>query len=197
MRKACLRYHPGMAETGDSADLDRLLAGWSGKAEAGVLDAALPLVYLELKSIAARALRAQAGDAALQTTGLVHEAYLRLRERDAVWNVGKHALVAMATQAMRRILLDAARRRHADKRQPVLALADLPTTTRNPDVLLFDALLGELEQRSARQAQIVELKCFAGLGIEDIAEFLGVARVTVVRDWRIARAWLAQRLATA
>jgi RNA polymerase sigma-70 factor, ECF subfamily len=187
-----------MAETGDTTELDRLLAGWTGNADASALDAAMPLVYLELKSIAARALHAHAGTAGLQTTGLVHEAYLRLRERDQVWQVGKQALVAMAAQAMRRILVDDARRRGADKRQPRLALTDLPlTATGNPDMLLFDTLLDDLARRSARQAQIVELKCFAGMGIEDIAGFLGVARVTVVRDWRIARAWLAQRLAAA
>lgn len=181
-----------MGETEDIEAIDRLLAGWTGKADAAALDAAMPLVYLELKSIAARALRRR--EAGLQTTTLVHEAYLRLRERDAVWKVGRHALVAMAAQAMRRILVDEARRRDARKRQPPLDLADLPQHGVRADVLLFDALLGELAQRSERQARIVELKCFAGMGIEDIAEILGVARVTVVRDWRIARAWLAQRM---
>lgn len=182
---------------GDAETIDRLLAGWTGKADAAALDAAMPLVYLELKSIAARALRAHARDPAMQTTTLVHEAYLRLRERDAVWKVGRHALVAMAAQAMRRILVDDARRREARKRQPVLDLADFPDAARPPDVLLFDALLDELARLSARQARIVELKCFAGMGIEDIAELLDVARVTVVRDWRIARAWLAQRMVDA
>jgi len=189
-----------MSGTGDTVDLDRLLAGWGGKADAAALDAAMPLVYLELKSIATQALRAHSGNAALQTTGLVHEAYLRLRERDAVWRVGKQALLAMATQAMRRILVDDARRRDAKKRQPapILEFAELPATTPNhSDVLQFDAVLNELEQRSARQARITELKCFAGMGVEDIAGVLGISRVTVVRDWRIARAWLAQRLAAA
>ena len=184
-----------MPEAADTDDLDRLLAGWSGKADAAVLDAAMPLVYLELKSIAARALRTHAGHSPLQTTGLVHEAYLRLRQRDEVWCVGKQALVAMATQAMRRILVDDARRRDAKKRQ--LALSNLPDATNHTDMLLFDAILTQLEQRSVRQARIVELKCFAGMAVEDIAEVLGVARVTVVRDWRIARAWLAQRMGAA
>ncbi|WP_300615866.1 ECF-type sigma factor [Dokdonella sp.] len=182
---------------GDAEAIDRLLAGWTGKADAAALDAAMPLVYLELKSIATRALRSHARDPAMRTTTLVHEAYLRLRERDAVWKVGREALIAMAAQAMRRILVDDARRREARKRQPPLDLADFPEAARHPDVLLFDALLDELAGLSARQARIVELKCFAGMGIEDIAELLDVARVTVVRDWRIARAWLAQRMADA
>jgi RNA polymerase sigma-70 factor (ECF subfamily) len=187
-----------MAGTGATAEIDRLLAGWSGGADAAALDAAVPLIYLELKSIAARALEGHEGEAALQTTGLVHEAYLRLRERDAVWKVDRCTLVAMATQAMRRILVDDARRRGAKKRRPTrLTLADLPPATGNPDVLLFDALLDQLARRSARQALIVELKCFAGMDIEDIAGILDVARVTVVRDWRIARTWLAQRIAAA
>lgn len=186
-----------MGETGDDEGVNRLLAGWTGKADPAALDAALPLVYLELKSIATRALRAHTGEAALQTTALVHEAYLRLRERELVWNVGKQALVAMAAQAMRRILVDDARRRDARKRQP-LAWADLPSTPAGEtDILLFDALLDELALLSSRQARIVELKCFAGMTVDDIAALLEVARVTVVRDWRIARAWLEQRMVAA
>ncbi|MBA8882394.1 ECF-type sigma factor [Dokdonella fugitiva] len=182
-------------EAGDAEAIDRLLAGWTGKAGAAALDAAMPLVYLELKSIATRALRSHAPGAALQTTALVHETYLKLRERDAVWNVGRHALVAMAAQAMRRILVDDARRRDALKRQPPLAFDGIADAGTIPDVLELDALLDELATLSARQAQVVELKCFAGMSIDDIAGHLGVARVTVVRDWRIARAWLAPRMA--
>jgi len=182
-------------EAGDAEAIDRLLAGWTGRADAAALDAAMPLVYLELKSIATRALRSHPHEAALQTTALVHETYLRLRERAEVWNVGRHALVAMAAQAMRRILVDDARRRDALKRQPPLAFDELPEAGVGPDVVQLDALLDELATLSERQANVVELKCFAGMGIDDIAEHLGVARVTVVRDWRIARAWLAQRMA--
>jgi RNA polymerase sigma factor (TIGR02999 family) len=182
-------------DAGDADAIDRLLAGWTGRAGTAALDAAMPLVYLELKSIATRALRSHSPEAALQTTALVHETYLRLRERDAVWNVGRHALVAMAAQAMRRILVDDARRRDALKRQPRLAFDDLAQAGAAPDVIQLDALLDELAALSQRQAEVVELKCFAGMAIEDVAAHLGVARVTIVRDWRIARAWLAQRMA--
>lgn len=166
----------------------------------------LPAVYAELKHLASRFLAGERPDHTLQPTALVHEAWLRLagpggRERDRA-----HFLAAAAV-AMRRILVDHARRRGADRRggrdgrrsppAPLSAAAEPAAVAREcQDVLELDGLLGELAALDPRKARVVELRFFADMTLDQMAEALGVARSTVAEDWTVARAWLAARLSS-
>ena len=174
-----------------------LLAAQSGAP--GAVDRLVPLVYDELKKLAAGYLRAERADHTLQTTALVHEAYLKLVDQHrTTWQNRAH-FFGVAAQAMRRILVDHARRRRAQKRaggQPV-TLDDNHAGV-NPDtddVLAVDAALHRLAELDPRQARIVELRYFAGLGIEQTAEALEISPATVKRDWVSAKAWLQRELA--
>ncbi len=181
-----------------SGDITRLLRVLRS-GDRGALDRLLELIYPELRKLAARQLRDERRDHTLQPTAVVNEAYLRLVAHDAqTWQNRSHFFGAAAT-VMRRVLIDHARASRARKRgggQPSVALDEDVAAADGPsvDVLALDAALTDLEQRSARQARIVELRYFTGLSVPETAEALQVNPRTVDRDWAAARAWLRLRL---
>ncbi len=180
---------------GDPGEITALLQRWSS-GDATALDALLPTVYAELRQLARRALRHERDDHTLQTTALVNEAFLRLVGHDRTqWQSRAH-FAAIAAQAMRRILIDEARRRSADKRPDPALRAELSDTIELPqqpeELLALDDALTRLAALDPRQARVVELKFFAGMELDEIAQVLGSA--TVTRDWRLARGWLHQTL---
>jgi RNA polymerase sigma factor (TIGR02999 family) len=171
--------------------------------EAGDTNAAeqlLPLVYDELRKLAAQKLAHERPGQTLQATALVHEAYLRLVdvEKSERWNSRGHFFAA-AAEAMRRILVEQARRKdrhkHGGGRQRV-ALSGLELAVEMPleELLSLDEALTALARRDAQVAQLVQLHCFAGLSIEQAAEALGLSARTAYRDWAFARAWLYRAL---
>jgi RNA polymerase sigma factor (TIGR02999 family) len=175
----------------------RLLHEWQAGSDAA-LDRLLPVVYGELRRLARRALRGERSGHTLQTTALVHEAYLRLVGADVPWRDRVH-FFAVAARCMRRVLVDHARARASDKRGGDVVrvtltedlAADEPTGL---DLVALDQALGKLETRDPRKAWTVEMHYFAGLTLEEIAELHGVAAVTVKKDLRFARAFLREAL---
>ena len=156
------------------------------------------LFYTELKQLAARAMRGERESHTLQTTALVNEAWLRVVEQHGVDPGNRAQFLGIAAQMMRRVLVDHARRRMAAKRPTsdvriAVDEIDLPETS--GDFLDLNRALERLAGINTRQAQVVDLKFFAGLELEEIADLLEVARPTIVRDWRMARAWLLRELA--
>lgn len=181
------------------ADVTQLLAAWN-RGDAGAFEALVPLVYDDLHRRAHQQLRRERPGHTLQTTGLVHEAYLKLVHQDrADWKT-RGQFLAVASQVMRRILVDAARERLAAKRgggDVPLALDDsiaADGTTSAVDVLALNDALDRLADMDPRQARIVELRYFAGLNLEDTAAALDISTGTVKREWSSARAWLFQQL---
>jgi len=174
-----------------------LLIDWSN-GDRRALDRLMPLVYEELRGIARRHLSLEAPQT-LQSTALVHEAYVRLIDQNRVqWRDRAH-FFAVAARLIRRILLDHARRRHAEKRgggaqRLTLEDAAAPQSGRNVDLIALDQALDTLAELDPTQAQVVELRFFAGLTIAETAEALGISTATVERDWITARAWLFDRL---
>jgi RNA polymerase sigma factor (TIGR02999 family) len=164
-----------------------------------LLDDLLPMVYDPLKILALKQLQAERSDHTLNATALVHEAYLKLvDQRSVTWQNRAH-FFAVAAQAMRRILIDYARGRMAEKRgggQAVVTFNEeaMARTARADDLVALDDALVKLAELDERQARIVEFKFFGGLKHEEIAEVLGVSVHTVHRDWRFARAWLGREL---
>lgn len=158
----------------------------------------LPLVYEELRRLARSYLGNERSGHTLQATALVHEAYVRLIGSDQVWT-GRAHFMAVAAVAMRRVLVDHARRRKADKRggdaaRLELTDADAAEYRRDIKVLELDDLLEKLARLDPRRARVVELKFFAGMTNEQIAEVMGIARSTAAEDWAVARAWLAAEM---
>jgi RNA polymerase sigma factor (TIGR02999 family) len=159
----------------------------------------IPLVYNELRRIAATHLRREAPNHSLQPTALVHEAYLRLIDIKAVdWQSRSHFFAVSAT-VMRRILVDHARAIHARKRGngwDAISLNDavVPSLERAPEILALDDALDKLAALNQRQSKIVELRFFAGMSEEEAGNVLGISARTVKRDWRIAKAWLFKEL---
>lgn len=167
---------------------------------AGASEALSPLLYAELKALAARAMRGERASHTLQATALVNEAWLRVADQQKLDPANRAQFLGIAAQMMRRVLVDHARRRGAAKRptsdvQLVIAEIDLPES--NADLVELDIALERLRSISPRQAQVIDLKFFAGLELEEIADVLDVARPTIVRDWRMARAWLQRELVDA
>lgn len=163
----------------------------------GTLENLSSHLYVELKALAARAMRGERDGHTLQTTALVNEAWLRVAEQQRLDPANRAQFLGIAAQMMRRVLVDHARRRAAAKRprceqRVVIEEIDLPAT--DADLVDLDAALSDLAAISPRQANVVDLKFFAGLELEEIADLLGVARPTIVRDWRMARAWLQREL---
>ncbi len=182
---------------GDAGEVTELLAAWSA-GDPVALDRLLPLVYRELHQIAARARRREPPGQTLQTTALVHEAYLRLVRQDRADWQSRAQFFSVAAQAMRRILVDQARRRSADKRggeRPLQWLEDfdVPAET-DAEVLAVDEALDALQRVDADLARLVNLRFFAGLTAEECAAALGVSAATVNREWASARAWLQREL---
>ena len=179
-------------------EVTRLLAAIrSGQAQA---DELIPLVYRELRQLAASYLRRERPGHTLQPTALVHEAYIKLAGQSADYQNRSH-FFGIAAQTMRRILIDHYREHDAGKRGgglPKLTLDDAlqgtPADEDAADVLDLDRALTRLAQIDPRQAQMLELRFFGGLSVDETAEVLGVARRTVLRDWRVAQAWLRREL---
>lgn len=186
-------------EAAGPEDVTRLLRDWrGGSTTAG--DRLIRLIYDELHRIADARMRAEDPGHTLQATALVHEAYVRLLGAGVDW-VDRSHFFAVAARTMRRVLTDHARARRRGKRGggelDRVTLANLPAQDDGPDgvdLLALDAALEELAALDARKASAVELHYYAGLGYEEVAEALDVSPVTVHRDLRMARAWLATRL---
>lgn len=160
----------------------------------------LPLVYEELKRLAARKLAMEQPGQTLQTTALVHEAYMRLLGDDKpAWENRVHFFAA-AAEAMRRILVDSARSKQRLKRGGDWNRMDLDSIEAelpeaNVDILALDEALNELAAEQPQKAELVRLRFFAGLTIDEVAQAMGISTATAVRSWRYARAWLAEKLA--
>lgn len=196
--------------------ITQLLVAWS-EGDSGALENLTPLIYEQLRRLAAQHLRREPAAQTLQTTGLVHEAFLRLvDQRSPRWQNRSH-FFAIASSLMRRILVDQARVRLAEKRgggKANLRLDDLSATLEGrgeqllleaqsdageqaarADLIGIDAALTRLDALDHRQAQIVELRFFGGLTVEETAQVLEISNATVKRDWMMAKAWLARELA--
>jgi RNA polymerase sigma factor (TIGR02999 family) len=183
---------------GSLPDLTALLDEW-GRGDRRALDQLLPLVYAELRRIAARQLRRERAGHSLQPTALVNEAYLRLVDQRKVdWRNRAH-FFGVAAQVMRRILVDYARRHHANKRgDGVPSVSIDPAMEAAPSdvisVLALNQVLDRLERLDRGLAEIVELRAFGGLTIEESAHVLNVSPSTAKREWRTAKAWLTREL---
>ena len=178
-----------------ASEVTQLLREWQQGNPSAASDLAT-LIYGELRRLAAQRLRGERKEHTLQPTALVHEAWLRLGDMHADWQNRGHFL-AMAAVAMRRILVDHARQRDAAKRglgaQHVSfddALHDVPGPMPDDRLLALDAALTRLDTLDRRHAQVVELRYFAGLSIDETADALGTSTGTVKREWAAARAWL-------
>ena len=165
-----------------------------------LLDDLMPLVYDELHRQAARFLSRERTDHTLQATALINETYLKLiDQREVNWESRTH-FFAIASKLMRRILVDYARTKHSEKRgggliKLTLEKAELvPGKERNLDLMVLDEALNRLEKIDTQQAQIVELRFFGGLSLEETAAALKVSRTTVATDWAFAKAWLHREL---
>lgn len=187
----------------DQPEITNLLIAW-GQGESRASEQLLPLIYDELHRQAARAMRRENIGHTLQATALVHEAYMRLVDQDRVeWRNRAH-FFGIAAQLMRRILVDHARGRLADKRGGGAyhvtlggvndAAADRPDEI---DVLALNDALDRLAILDAQQAKVVELRYFGGMNIDETAESLGISPATVKREWTMARAWLRRELGAA
>ena len=182
----------------DRDQATRLLAA-VGRGEAGAAEELFALVYEDLRRVAAAYLSRERQGHTLQPTALVHEAYCRLVDAEGLDFADRHHFYAVAARAMRRILVDHARRRNAAKRGggagkvPLDRLPELPDE-RDAWLAALDQVLADLERLDSRQAKVVELRFFGGLTIDETAATLGVFHATVERDWKMARAWLAREL---
>jgi len=179
-------------------EVTELLLSWR-QGDPAALDRLIPVVYDELRRVARRRLRGESPGHALQSTALVHEVYLRLVDVDRMTLKSRTHFFAVAATLMRQILVDHARRQHADKRGgrvTVVGLEDVSPATppANVDVLALDQALSALSLLDNRQCRVVELRFFAGLNIDEAAEALGVSTATVEREWALAKAWLYRRL---
>ena len=177
-------------------EVTALLKEWAA-GDRAALERLMPLVYEELRRLAASQLRAERRNHTLQPTALVHEAYMRLiGQRSVSWANRAH-FFGIASRMMRRILVDHARKRRRNKRSPGtvyldpgLGTAEAGAADRGPELLALDDALTELEKLDARQARVVELRFFAGLSVEETAEVAGISTATVKREWATARAFL-------
>ena len=189
---------PGSGPNAPSHAVTLLLRRWSaGEREAA--DDLMVAVYDDLRNVAARLMRGESAGATLQPTALVHEAWLRLAgQRNGFEN--RAQFFALAARCMRRILVDSARKREAakrpssDERVPIEEV-ELGTDGPAVELLDLDRALGELAKLDPRQELIVELHCFGGLTVDEVAPLLELSPRTVARDWKMARAFLATRLA--
>ena len=192
--------HPN-SRTPAAAQVTQILLNW----REGDSDAAaqlMPVVYEELRRLARDYLRRERADHTLQPTALVHEAYLRLVDDKSVSWQGRAHFYGIAAKLMRRILVDHARARNAEKRGglvpkvPLDEARDLPPAATN-DLVALDGALQDFARTYPRKSEVVELKFFGGLEAEEIAEVLQVSPKTVLRDWQFAKLWLCRELAGA
>jgi RNA polymerase sigma factor (TIGR02999 family) len=189
----------------DAVDITGLLKAW-GHGDERALEQLMPLVYAQLRAQARHYMRSERAGVTLQSTALVHEAYLRLTNaQDVDWHDRVH-FFALSAQVMRRILVDAARARAAVKRGAGAARVDhssavdldqIPSPdsdTASSSLCALDDALEDLARIDPRRARVIELWYFGGFSVEETAEVLHVSPQTVMRDWRLARAWLAREL---
>ena len=187
--------HPRMSP---SPEVTRLLQRLSD-GDTRAVDRLMPVVYEEMRVLARSELRRERSDHTLNATALVNEAYMRLAQLDRIDWKGRAHFFGAAAKSMRRILIDYARRRSAEKRgdgaehvsldSVVVAARERPT-----DLLVLDEALTRLEELDARQARVVECRFFGGMEIRETAEALGISQATVKRDWVMAKAWLNREL---
>ena len=179
----------------NSQNITRMLKDWSG-GNREALDRLLPFVYAELHRQASRYLRRERPDHTLQTTALIHEAYMKLIDQSEVQWQNRAHFFAIAAQTMRRILVDYARTRKREKRggdDVKLQLDDainVSSKEKSIDLVALDEALNRLAEFDERQARVVELRYFSGMTEEETAEVLSISPATVRRDWNMAKAWL-------
>ena len=189
---------PQPTETSASRHVTDLLVAWSGGDE-DALSQLVPLVYTELRRLAHRQMRHERVGHTLQTTAVVNEAYMRLVDLARVrWQDRAH-FFAMSARLMRRILVDHARgrkqlKRGGDPHRVTLDENMLVTGTHNTDLLALDDALQALAKMDARKSQVVEMRIFGGLTVEETAEALHISPETVMRDWKMAKVWLRREL---
>jgi RNA polymerase sigma-70 factor, ECF subfamily len=188
----------------ESPEITELLKAW-GSGDAAALDQLTPLVYDELRRLARRYMRNEHAGNTLQTTALVNEAYLRLVDAKRVaWQDRVH-FFAVSAQMMRRILVDAARARGSAKRggqvkrinhSTAFNLDEIPdvSTGRDRELVAIDDALNTLAEMDPRKARVIELRFFGGLSVEEAAEILKISPQSVMRDWKLAKAWLMREL---
>lgn len=174
-------------------DVTQLLVRW-GEGDSDALEQLTPIIYAELKKIAKRHMGRERAGHTLQTTALVNEAFVRLVDwKNAKFENRAH-FFGVSAQLMRRILVDFARKRPKANDGPaykvsLIEAADV-SNEQDPDIVALDEALTELSKLDPRKAQIVELKFFGGLSTEEIAHIIGVAEITILREWKKAKAWL-------
>jgi RNA polymerase sigma factor (TIGR02999 family) len=182
-----------------AGDVTALLTSWAA-GDRQALDQLMPLVYEELRRLAHRELRHERPEATLATTALVHEAYLRLVDQKRTRVETRAHFLNVAAQMMRRVVIDAARKRHAARRglgARAISLDDAPEPRIDPnsgDLLDLDEALTKLEGFDPKLSRVVELRYFGGLTLEETAEVLGTSTTVAWRDWNTARAWLYNEL---
>lgn len=188
-------------KTRSGGEITEKLRDWSGNRHADSTDAVLNLVYKELHRQAHRYLQKERRGHTLETTALVHEAYLRLVEQESVaWKSRSH-FFAIAATMMRRILIDYAKTKHRVRRGgsnedlPLENALTIRVSEADFDLLALDEALNRLAEREAHLVKVVELRFFSGLNVAETAEVLGISESTVKRDWTMAKAWLHRELA--
>ena len=194
---SCILFFVGRPS---SAEIAVLLKAWTG-GDATALDKLIPLVYGELRRMARKYMRKEGPGNTLQTTALVHEAFVRLVDGPEVsWQDRAH-FFAVSAQLMRRILVDAARARGAGKRGGAAGKVNLDESIealpqRSAELIALDEALSALAKFDSRKVRVVEMRFFAGLSVEETAEVLKISPQSVMRDWRLARAWLLRELSS-
>lgn len=190
-----------MTESGERplvspGEVTGLLRAWSN-GDRDAPERLMPLVYGELRRLAASQMRKERSDHTLQPTALVHEAYVKLVDQHLAWQDRGH-FFGVAARAMRQVLVDHARKKHAQKRadgfQVPLESEDAAVAPRALDLLALDQALYRLAELDARQAHLVELRVFAGLTVEEIGRVVGCSPATASRDYRHAEAWLRRQM---
>src|SRR5678815_2132504 len=181
-----------------STEITSLLVDWSN-GDKSALDRLFPLVEKELHRLAHSYMRRENPDHTLQTTALVNEAYLRLVDQKKTHWQNRAHFFGIAAQIMRRILLNYARDRHRKKRFPgsiQVSLSDVSVVsdTKSAELIVLDEALEKLAAIDERKSKVVELRYFGGLSVEETAEVLGISTITVLRDWKFARAWLLREI---
>ncbi len=184
-----------------SSKITALLVDWSN-GDRSALDKLLPIVERELHRLAHRYMRAENPDHTLQTTALINETYLRLVDQNRVQWQNRAHFFGVAAQIMRRILLNYARDRHRLKRggdaiQVSLSHTDVVSATKATELVALDEALKKLSALDPRKSEVVELRYFGGLSVKETAEVLNISTITVIRDWNMAKAWLAREIKNA
>jgi len=195
----------GAVQPPPTGELTALLRAW-GSGDQAALGRLTPLVYDELRRLARHHIRQERAGRTLQQTALVHEAYLRLVDASGIdWQDRNH-FFSISSRIMRRVLIDAARSRAAQKRgggaeragHSAIEFDQLPApgSDRAAELCALDDALEALARMDPRRAQVIELRFFGGLSVEETADVLNVSPQTVLRDWKLARAWLTRELRT-